>query len=230
MRREVAIEAAGVAPAVQPILRLLDMPEASGRTADLIERAIAIVREGARPRGILADLSRERFAAVFAGEGRNAPRTPLGTIIGRADCLALFAVTLGDAVSREIARLFARSDPALACVLDAAASEAAERAAGVVQAEFAGSLEATPDIECLRYSPGYCGWDVTGQRALFAELRPEEIGIRLRESCLMEPLKSVSGVIVAGPAEIHEIGEEYPFCADCATKSCRERSHRAASS
>jgi hypothetical protein len=75
----------------------------------------------------------------------------------------------------------------------------------------------------LRYSPGYCGWDITGQRALFAALHPEEIGIRLNESCLMEPVKSISGVMVAGPAEIHEFNNDYPFCSECRTKDCRRR-------
>jgi hypothetical protein len=39
----------------------------------------------------------------------------------------------------------------------------------------------------------------------------------------MEPLKSVSGVIAAGPAEIHDFEMTYSFCRDCVTKSCRER-------
>ena len=55
----------------------------------------------------------------------------------------------------------------------------------------------------LRYSPGYCGWHVSGQINLFNTLTPEKIGITLGESCLMNPLKSVSGVLVAGPPNIH---------------------------
>jgi cobalamin-dependent methionine synthase I len=80
-----------------------------------------------------------------------------------------------------------------------------------------------PSMRLLRYSPGYCGWHVSGQRALFDVLRPEEIGITLRESFLMEPLKSISGVIVGGPAEIHSFENSYPFCADCEDRSCRKR-------
>jgi hypothetical protein len=75
----------------------------------------------------------------------------------------------------------------------------------------------------LRYSPGYCGWDITGQRQLFQALRPEEIGITLRESCLMEPLKSISGVLVAARPEDHRFDNTYPFCSACTTKTCRSR-------
>ncbi len=75
----------------------------------------------------------------------------------------------------------------------------------------------------LRYSPGYCGWDITGQRQLFRALRPEDIGITLRESCLMEPLKSISGVLVAARPEVHRFDNTYPFCTVCTTQTCRSR-------
>ena len=75
----------------------------------------------------------------------------------------------------------------------------------------------------LRYSPGYCGWDITGQRKLFHALRPEEIGITLRESCLMEPLKSISGVLVAARPEDHRFDNTYQFCRTCSTQTCRSR-------
>ena len=39
----------------------------------------------------------------------------------------------------------------------------------------------------------------------------------------MQPLKSVSGVIVAGPPEIHHFTNDYPFCTACTGKECRER-------
>jgi hypothetical protein len=127
-----------------------------------------------------------------------------------------------------IGELFATREFALGSVLDAAASEATERAGDAVERRFRECAGGAPaDAAALRYSPGYCGWDMTGQRALFAALRPEEIGITLRESCLMEPLKSMSGVIVAGPAAIHEFEDTYDFCADCRTRGCRDRIRRA---
>jgi hypothetical protein len=75
----------------------------------------------------------------------------------------------------------------------------------------------------LAYSPGYCGWHVTGQRKLFKYLRPEEIGITLNASCLMQPLKSVSGVLVVGPGHVHKFQPTYSFCETCREKQCRER-------
>jgi hypothetical protein len=75
----------------------------------------------------------------------------------------------------------------------------------------------------LRYSPGYCGWHVSGQRKLFDYLLPEEIGITLRESFLMQPLKSISGVVIAGRRQIFDFENTFDFCDDCSTWTCRER-------
>lgn len=48
------------------------------------------------------------------------------------------------------------------------------------------------------YSPGYCGWHVSQQQLLFSLLPEHPAGVRLKESSLMSPLKSVSGIIAAG--------------------------------
>lgn len=58
---------------------------------------------------------------------------------------------------------------------------------------------------------------------LFERLQPVEIGVTLAASCLMNPLKSVSGVLVAGPARVHRFRPTFPFCDACATHACRVR-------
>jgi hypothetical protein len=39
----------------------------------------------------------------------------------------------------------------------------------------------------------------------------------------MHPLKSVSGVLVAAAREAFMFTDDFPFCRDCRTRSCRER-------
>jgi hypothetical protein len=75
----------------------------------------------------------------------------------------------------------------------------------------------------LPYSPGYCGWTVRGQKNLFERLGPEQMGVTLNDSCLMTPIKSVSGVLVAGPGEIHSIRPDFAFCDECRTHACGAR-------
>jgi hypothetical protein len=39
----------------------------------------------------------------------------------------------------------------------------------------------------------------------------------------MQPLKSVSGVLIVGPPSIHDFHNDYDFCALCSTYQCRGR-------
>jgi hypothetical protein len=202
----------------------VDVPD---RVLRIVETAAGWYEALTDPRGIYAELSTSEFEPIHRGEGLNEPRTPLGTVFPRADRLALFAVTLGDSLSRRIAELFDRNEPALGYVLDAIASDRADVAAESAGNRFLHNLVernlVSPATRVLAYSPGYCGWHITGQRELFRFLRPEQIGITLNASCLMQPLKSVSGVLVAGPAEIHDFVDDFDFCDSCATHQCRAR-------
>ena len=221
---------ADVAPARTDVLAQLGIPEAadvSARIERLYEAAAELFTERVAPAGVLEEISVAEFADVYPGEGRNEPRSPVAEIFSRAEHLALFAVTLGEGISQALQRCFVAEDFALAYTLDALASVAADGAAELAERRFDGVLHeqgwSTPDGAVLRYSPGYCGWDVTGQRKLFTFLRPGRIGLSLTESCLMQPLKSVSGVIIAGTRTIHRFPPTYDFCDRCETRTCRDR-------
>jgi len=194
---------------------------------ELYEEALARFTATAQPKGVLAEVGVEHFGPIYDGEGNNDPAGPVADIYPRADRLALFAATVGPDTTAAITAGFAANDFAVASMLDAVASEAADRAAEVMEATFEDALRAAgwnpPDGGVLRYSPGYCGWHVTGQRKLFAALEPEAIGITLTDSCLMQPLKSVSGVLVAGPLAAHAFAPTYDVCTTCETFTCRDR-------
>jgi hypothetical protein len=215
------------AAAVYAALGLKSGSRPSTRSAALLQRALELFHACSEPQGMGEPVSPNEFAGIFAGQGRNAPATPLAVIFPRADHLHLFAFTMGAKISGEIKRLFASDDFALGSVLDAVASLAADLAGRVAeewaerQAADVASGGTLP--KAFLYSPGYCGWHISGQEKLFARLRPEKIGISLNASFLMNPLKSISGVLVAGPAAIHQFSEVYPFCAHCKSPTCRER-------
>jgi hypothetical protein len=198
---------------------------ASVRT--LCANALDLLCEVAVPIGVTSELPQAEFERVYAGEGLNEPETPVGDIFPRARDLAMFVITLGPRVGCEIAERFAAGDLALAAMLDSAASAAADKLAGVAAQRFAAKLvhtgRSTPETRVLGYSPGYCGWHISGQKKVFEFLRPERIGVSLRESYLMEPLKSVSGVLIAGPAAVHEFRMAYGCCRQCESRGCRER-------
>ncbi|MFH0945876.1 MAG: vitamin B12 dependent-methionine synthase activation domain-containing protein [Planctomycetota bacterium] len=212
---DVACEPAGV-------LALQGVPERAWtdeRMVGLAIEGIELFREVCAPVGLFEEVGKEEFARIFEGEGRNEPENPLLVVYPRAERLALFAVTVGDEVSARIDALFQANDFALGAMLDAAASNGAERCAQIVERRY----REMNGVVTMRYSPGYCGWHVSGQARLFDRLRPGAIGMTLRDSFLMEPLKSISGVIVGGPGEIHAFKNDYTFCAECKGKECRPR-------
>jgi len=218
-----------VVPGDADVLRALggrDVAAHGARVEQLLRQALDEFSRQASPRGIVADIGAAGFAAVYEGEGDNETPSPLAEIFPRASSLALFAATVGAPVAERIAALFDAGDFALGAALDAAASEGTELAGVFLEDAVLGKARdrgAAREIRVLRYSPGYCGWNLTGQRALFSALDPGAIGIRLNARCLMDPLKSISGVMVLGPAEIHEFDNDYSFCAACRTKDCRTR-------
>lgn len=199
----------------------------SSRIIELYQAARELFIKSARPAGLVADITVRDFAGVYEGEGRNEPDTPAAKIQAQAGQLALFAATLGHGVHLRVNELFERGDFALASMLDSVASAGVERAADVVEKHYGRSLDERgafgPEDALLRYSPGYCGWHVSGQRKLFDYLKPGEIGIALRESFLMEPLKSISGVFICGLRRIHIFDDNYGFCSSCEDRSCRRR-------
>ncbi len=230
MRKTVAVQVDDVVPAMRPVLRSQGVPEdvaPDERMARLVKESVSIYRDLVDPVGIVMEISKRDFETVYRGEGMNEDETPLGNIYGSSDSLALFAVTVGERVCHEISRLFDNNDPALGSMLDSAASEGTEMAAGVVETYYRRHLNDTGWLDgsagTLQFSPGYCGWHISAQKKLFEFLRPGEIGIELGESFLMRPLKSISGVIVAGPKEIFSFDNDFPFCRECDTNSCRDR-------
>ena len=227
MRDVVRFDAAAIRPDRRDVLERLGLGSAdpvSARLEDLLAQAASLFTRIAKPVAVFEQVPRREFGVIYEGAGANAPSTPLDEIYPRAHALALYAATLGAEVDDTIRASFECGDPALGYTLDVTASGAADRLSELAAERFVARLPGrTRSLRVLPYSPGYCGWDITGQRALFERLRPVEIDVVLTASCLMDPLKSVSGAFVAGRAAVHRFRPTYPFCDACTTHACRVR-------
>lgn len=230
MRRTIRLGVDDVMPTRNDVFAHQGIPEdakVSARILRLHERAEQAFVGCARPVGVIGELRRNAFASVFEGEGHNAEDAVVGMLFPHAEHLALYAATIGAGVSDRIDALFAANDFALGSMLDSIASQAADRAAEALATWYRDHLheeaKLTTDDTVLGYSPGYCGWDITGQRGLFAHLRPEDIGISLNGSCMMNPLKSVSGLLVAASSSLHFFKPRFSYCPDCQHRPCIDR-------
>lgn len=109
-----------------------------------------------------------------------------------AEKVAICVCTIGPELEQEIKNLMEKNEMTRALILDALGSEAAEEVAiqsDRILAEKAREMNLWPS---KRFSPGYGKWDIKEQRYIFRLLPAADIGVRLTESCMMVPRKSVS--------------------------------------
>ncbi|GHT03803.1 hypothetical protein FACS189440_11690 [Bacteroidia bacterium] len=93
--------------------------------------------------------------------------------------------------------MLAENDPLKGFIADILGGVVVEAAIDKIQQELGNKMKQNVLNITNRYSPGYCGWQTVEQHKLFAIL-PDTLGIRLTESALMQPVKSVSGIIGIG--------------------------------
>jgi hypothetical protein len=118
--------------------------------------------------------------------------------LSRSTGIAVFLCTAGYGIQKLSQRLMSAGDPFTAFVADTVGSLVVERAMDRVQDALAAALLPHGLRVTNRYSPGYCGWKVDEQQKLFRLLPPGFCGVSLSDSSLMQPTKSVSGVIGVG--------------------------------
>jgi 5-methyltetrahydrofolate--homocysteine methyltransferase len=135
---------------------------------------------------------------------------------GPKDSLCLFVTTAGEGI-RELAERFKASGDYLKMhAVQALALETAEAYAEMLHAQLRRmwGFPDPPELTMLerfraeyqgkRFSFGYPACPrLEDQQLLFQALRPEEIGIRLTDGCMMEPEASVSALVFHHPAAFY---------------------------
>ena len=142
--------------------------------------------------------------------------------IRRSDSIAVFLCTAGEEIGLRSRQCMKEKDLLRGYIYDVVGSEVAEAAADIMQNEMESTISMTGKRITNRYSPGYCGWNVSEQHKLFQLVPDNFCGIRLTESALMDPVKSVSGIIGIG-----EFVKRNPYtCNLCDMKDCIYRRAR----
>ena len=136
--------------------------------------------------------------------------------IKRSDSAALFICTAGGEIGNRSRRAMKERDLLEGFIYDVIGSEAVEKVADLMQDEMENNSAASGKDITNRFSPGYCGWNVAEQHKLFGLLPDNYCGIQLMESALMNPIKSISGIIGIG-----EKVKRLPYtCSLCDMKDC----------
>lgn len=151
----------------------------------------------------------------------------LGKIITRqlrgSEKYALFTASAGPEFEQLQQTLKKEGDIVKCYIVDCIGSVIAEKAADCMEIALQKSIDSENWKHTNRFSPGYCGWHVSEQPLLFSLFpTPNPCNIHLTDSCLMIPIKSVSGVIGIGP-NVRKL--EYT-CGLCSYEQCYKRKRR----
>ena len=136
--------------------------------------------------------------------------------------VALFACTAGSGIGDYSKELMHEGDFIKGYIADVVGSEIVEAAMDKIQDDLEEKMEAKRLHITDRYSPGYCGWSVGEQHKLFSFFPKHFCGITLTDSSLMQPIKSVSGVIGIGP----NVSRKGYVCQMCDMVNCIYREKR----
>lgn len=134
----------------------------------------------------------------------------------KSESVALFICTAGAEIGLRSKKAMQERDFLKGYIYDVVGSEIVEAAADIMQDDLEKMILEKDKKITNRYSPGYCGWDVAEQHKLFQHFPENYCGIHLTQSALMDPVKSVSGIIGIGK----NVKNNPYTCRMCQQKDC----------
>lgn len=142
-----------------------------------------------------------------------------------SEAVVCFVATLGQEVEHEIGHLSDGGKLSEAYIVDAIASVGTEQTVEGFQSNMRDGLRRYGKGTTLRFSPGYCDWAIEEQTKVFRVVEAGLIGVRLMDSYLMTPRKSVSGIFGIVPGSL---GASLPHnpCSLCGRSHCVARRER----
>lgn len=144
----------------------------------------------------------------------------IASLLKNSERFALFAATAGNAFQAYQDRLKSENDTIKSFIADTVGSCIAELAGDRMERFLEKELAGTPHTN--RFSPGYCGWNLREQKELFRLLGGNPCDISLSESCLMTPIKSISGIIGIG----RDVDTKKYGCQFCELETCYKKKQR----
>lgn len=194
------------------VKRLLGHREESGRKTRA--RTDEVVAEAIEQAGRLVSVA-GIYVDAAGGD------LPGSTVFDGLERVAYCVCTIGPELEGEVSRLSADDQLLRAVVLDAAGSVAAEAVAEHMDRAIQDMAADEGLKTSCRASPGYGDWDVREQKAIFELVPADRIGVRLSESSMMIPRKSVSFAIHIDehPARMRSENS----CRNCGREDCSYR-------
>jgi hypothetical protein len=149
------------------------------------------------------------------------PGNDIANLLRNAKKVCLVATTIGPHLETEVSELFNNHQYAAATILDAVGSDAVEKVADQLQGELKLKAKKQGYHLTWRYCSGYGDLPLETNYALANAVNANSIGIKVTETSMLQPQKSILGIVG------FTIGEEdTPIlnkCAKCSAKNCAYR-------
>jgi len=196
------------------------LPEPFGEEVDaLIEEAVHHAQIAAGFRVFPPDAVKVERGGVHIEDAYFSTDRVISSPLRKAESVSLFVATAGPGMTQWSTALMKSRQQVQGYFVDALGSETVERAADWIEDKVVQWALTQGQTTSNRYSPGYCNWSVEEQHKLFALLPKEFCGVRLTDTALMQPTKSVSGIIGMGKNL-----KKGPYaCSICSMENCFRR-------
>lgn len=217
------LDAAACLPGLKEVLTELGYPddrEADAFIVQQLDTLMADVAEKAEPRFVYRRLSGrvdEMQNAVWVGDVCLRTGHIIASLMKGSSEFAVFAATAGEYVARRMNMAAQKHDVLEEYLLSAIGSCLVEKTGDCMEQFLQTDICELKHTK--RFSPGYCGWELSDQKELFRLLGGKPCGIVLSKYCLMSPIKSISGLIGIGS----EVNQYQYGCTICNLKTCYKR-------
>ena len=159
---------------------------------DIEEAASLILLKGA---GARLPLQRIEGARISVADGLAFESKQLTRFLRNCREIVLMAATAGTDIINAIEKDIADGNVTHGIVLDATASEMVDASLGWIMDYFKRTLlRENRKLLKKRYSAGYGDLSLEAQNTMYSLLRLDKIGIRITESCMLVPEKSVTAI------------------------------------
>lgn len=136
--------------------------------------------------------------------------------------LAFGLSTIGNHLEEKVAELFAQNEYPKAIALDAVGTVASKFLSNYIKSLICQEAKEQNFQTTKHFIPGTTEWDISQQKNIFEIIPADKIGVRLTESYMMIPKKSLSWVIGIGK-EIIITSKENDSCKICLAENCQFR-------
>jgi len=145
----------------------------------------------------------------------------LPKILRKSDAVSILLVTAGRKITDESRRLMAAGKMTQALAISAVGSAMVVDLMKVLTDQVYEEAQARDHGITLRVGPGYTGWHLNDQPTLFSFYEADEIPITLNHGVMMQPEKSLLGMVGLNPGG--KRAPEIEPCRICDLKGCDMR-------